>query len=264
MKSKAQLLKVVLLLVECAICLALVLVGCGEDIGAMSRSLLGFDVTHLARAFASPTPGPSPTPSPIPYVRPLHSPSLFMSDEAWQKELDRRVQAAVPIWPDAHVEGEIENPLFKRAFPQAHMYLIAVWVPEMNRSVHMTLVAMGDRFYNMPDQFNQLMFDAGYKLTDQNLDLLASALAFAALPGEIAMQPVTCDPGRKIDETENPSSDTFIHYVYEMNCHFIGGGSSFGVKFREFRDDQFSCVEGTVEHGGYVFACCPNRVSKEK
>jgi hypothetical protein len=49
-----------------------------------------------------------------------------------------------------------------------------------------------------------------------------------------------------------------------MNCHFIGGGSSFGVKFREFRDDQFFCLEGTVKQAGDMFFDCSSRVSEEK
>jgi hypothetical protein len=81
------------------------------------------------------------------------------------------------------------------------------------RDTFTTMVALGEKDYQMPSDFNQLMVDAGYQITDETRDTLAYAFIIAGMPTEMAERPVTCMPGREINKTI-----TSVKLVYEIEC----------------------------------------------
>ena len=177
---------------------------------------LAIAVLAVALFMGPPAPEPSPTPTLTPTLDPTIYPPTPTRDPAlsqeeyerqleqlylaaprrdpllsWEEAWEQHYQLVQELGPtaeayetheDYQVTGEIANPLFKRAFPDARMY----WV-ETNENdeflgyASYLLVRRGGRDYEMPGDFNQLMFDAGYELTEENRDLLAHALIIAAL-----------------------------------------------------------------------------------
>ncbi|MCP4535741.1 MAG: hypothetical protein GY832_01175 [Chloroflexi bacterium] len=237
MNKGKRLLAVILLFVLCMIGLIL------------SAEMLGHDTKDwIPSVFLSPTPGPSPTPKPFTYaVTPLPLPFL---SERKQQELDQRAQTLYGD-PDHSVEFEIKNPLFKRTFPRASMYAVKRVVRTLpGFSSYETMVSYKDTDYIMPQQFNQLMFDAGHELTVQTRDDLAHAFIIAALPTPMAAMPITCDDGVEINE----DMGIFSPYIYKVHCHAEPENLDFIVKFSDL-SIQFRSgyMTATDESGKEIF-----------
>jgi hypothetical protein len=197
------------------------------------------------------TAGPMSTTIPSIFVQPTPdtrylvtlpvSPSL--SQEEVQKQIQQivedRDQRAQKLYhqPSYLFAFEFANPLFKRVFPDVHMY--AIWTNSQttaNVRTCTTMVSQGDKDYAMPEDFNRLMLDAN-KLDKKTRDELAQALVIAALPTQEATSPVMCGAGKEIDVTEGVMPT--VHFTYEIECQVAD--IPFLIRFYPF-DEQF--------HGG--------------
>jgi len=218
----------------------------------------GIDVEdYIPEPLRPPTPGPSPTPGLDTYIV---TPWPEWSERK-QEELDQRAQVLYDR-AGASVKYEIANPLFKRMFPRAHMYAVR-WPTSGSSDHYATMVSLGDKDYEMPYQFNQLMFDAGYELNEETRDSLAHAFIVASLL--IPEAPVTCDEGEEI--YEESKTGLVPPLVYEVHCHTVYGrvvdartltieyiDADIVVKFDEFTD-QFrdTHVVFVDKHGNKLF-----------
>ena len=165
-----------------------------------------------------------------------------LETERFFSEMDRRVQETFHGNSGYRYGGELAVPLFARVFPHARLCVVAV-VPRSTGDqplTYKTLVLRGDTNYQMPDDFNQLMSDAGYDLNAQTLNDLAGALVIAALPTEMIIQPVDCDMGKAIDETRSLGScSDCLQFVYELRCQAVQNDKEpVTVKLLRF-DDRF-------------------------
>ncbi len=188
------------------------------------------------------------------FVPPSITPSLSLEEQRRQlaeivEERNKRAQDLFEA-PTYVVGYEFANPLFKEAFPQARMYAVVINRASTDgRDTFTTMVSLGEKDYQMPLAFNQLMVDAGYQITDETRDTLAHAFIIAGLPTEMAERPVTCMPGRAINKTI-----TSVKLIYEIECvvayQDIGAVT---VLFFPF-DNLFSSVSigwGTLHESGW-------------
>jgi len=152
------------------------------------------------------------------FVPPAVAPSLPLEEQRKQltEILEERNKRAQDLYETPYylVAYEFANPLFKEAFPQAHMFAVITNADSTaDTPSYTTMVSLEGKNYQMPSGFNQLMVDAGYQLTNETRDTLAHAFIIAGMPTEMAEYPVTCMPGREINKTI-----TSVKLVYEIEC----------------------------------------------
>ena len=198
------------------------------------------------------TASPMPTTTPFTFGQPTPdtqylvplpvSPSSSQAERQKQTQqiVEDRDQRAQKLYhqPSYLFAFEFANPLFKRVFPDAHMY--AIWTNSQttaNVRTYTTMVSRGDKDYAMPKDFNRLMLDANLKLDEKTRDELAQALIVAALSTQEAASPVVCSAGKEIDLTEGVMPT--VHFTYEIECQVAD--IPFLIRFYPF-DEQF--------HGG--------------
>ncbi|MCP4360026.1 MAG: hypothetical protein GY796_18635 [Chloroflexi bacterium] len=129
-----------------------------------------------------------------------------------------------------------------KVFPETEMYVVTG-----NSRTQPSFPRFGDIFfrqnkdYIMPRDFNQLMFDAGYQLSADNLQELMHALIVVALPTRINMQPIECDPINNIDLIRGPAEQSRIVSRISYSHHRI---------FLFFSDDTNSAWDIFVHDRG--------------
>lgn len=158
------------------------------------------------------------------FVPPAITPSLSLEEqrrqltEIWEEQ-NKRARDLYEK-PYYFVAYEFANPLFEEVFPEAKMFAVITNADSTDDTTSLTtMVSFDGQDYRMPMDFNQLMVDAGYQLTDETRDILAHAYIIAGMPTEMAAHPVTCMPGREIDRELGTSK-----VVYEIDCTIVYQG----------------------------------------
>jgi hypothetical protein len=157
----------------------------------------------------------------------------------------------VDRYDDSAIVAQITNPVFNEVFPKSLMYKIALYpYPIVCDQIiggepctapdYASMVSRKGKNYRMPQDFNQLMLDAGHELNEETQDALAHALIVAALPSEMAEQSLLCGKGYEIDEGLRNA-----HYTYVIDCR-VGDVGDVSVWFWPF-EDQFR--EGLISWG---------------
>jgi len=132
------------------------------------------------------------------------------------------------------VIAEIMDPTFNQAFPEAQLYKVKTDAPTLDDDDDtFTLMATyKGKNYRMPLDFNQLVFDAGYVLDEESLNILVPAFVVAGLRSDMIGQPVICEEGNFIDEQMGR-----FHYEFATQCA-IGEINGMQIWLRDF-DSQF-------------------------
>ncbi|MBN2004437.1 MAG: hypothetical protein JXA21_13865 [Anaerolineae bacterium] len=205
--------------------------------------------------------GPTPTPDALFYATKPKYP-FWMNEETrkkkreeWETDLQTRVQTLYEC-SDCGVFYEMVNPLFTQAFPQAQLYEVGIRYQctefrEEKRCMN-RMASLKGKDYRLPDQFNELMHDADYKLTDKNFDRLAYALIVVSVPTGVAMQPIICE-SKDIQEPVNPDNPV-RWFTHEIRCRASYSNLDIVVKFPEI-EGQFTSWELSAvdESGKHVF-----------
>lgn len=210
-------------------------------------------------------PGPAPTPDTLFYATKPTYPFWISEEtrerkkEEWQADLQTRVQTLYEC-SDCLVFYEIVNPLFMQAFPQARLYEVGIRYEctefRENERCMNRMVSFKNKDYQMPDQFNELMHEAGYELTDKNFDRFAYALVVVSVPTGVAMQPISCESKEIWEPTNSSESIPTEYYTYEIHCQLTYKNYSLVMKFPEsvFEKWQFTWWYENIndEEGHYV------------
>ncbi|MBN2004436.1 MAG: hypothetical protein JXA21_13860 [Anaerolineae bacterium] len=186
--------------------------------------------------------GPTLTPNPLPYASTPEFP-FWMSEEKrekkiieWQTDLESRAQSLYD-GSTCTVLKEITNPLFTSAFPRAHLYEVGIRFQCEESMLGIRCVNKMASFegkeYRMPEQFNELMYDAGYKLTNENFDKLTHALIAVSVPTGVAMRSITCEKSQPTKELISPYNDPPTYYIYVSHCQLAYENLNLTVKFPE-------------------------------
>ncbi len=146
--------------------------------------------------------------------------------------LDHRAQTLYG-YDEVRVAGEIIQPFFVQAFPQARMYMVwgttaRSW--ELGPAPIGIMVTFKDKDYRMYDDFPILVLDSGYTYQDMDsLEGRQAALIAALAPWEV-IDEVACDEGERIHEAFGNDSTP---YVYRINCELVKRGQPLFIKFKE-------------------------------
>jgi len=174
------------------------------------------------------------------FVPPPIDPSLSIEEQRKQLRdiMEERSKRAQDLYEAQNykVIYEFANPLFKDVFPDAQMFAIVTNLDSTaDTASYTTMVSFNNQDYRMPLDFNQLMADAGYQLTDDTQDALSYAFIIAGMPTKMAEQPVDCEAGRNIFRKFNG-----VEFVYRIDCTIAYQSTGYATAFFYTLDTFFS------------------------